>query len=307
MKAKMSDRREFLERLAGTAGMGCLWAGGLKAGMIQVSAQQATVKRPKCAFVKFIQSLSPDEMANEIKRIGLDGIEATVRPRGQIEPDRIEEELPGLVEALGIKDLEITIMASHINRADIGSMEKAVRTAAANGVKRYRMAYYKYDKELSIRKTINECKAIVKDLSQLNKECGIQGLYQNHAGLGYVGAGIWDIVEVLQDISPEDIGIAFDVRHATVEGGKSWPVDWKHALPHIQAIYIKDFVWEGKSMKNVPLGEGNVDLKQFSKLVSSDLPVDLPLSLHVEYLGKAGTGKNLEAIQNDLKPVTQYF
>ena len=53
-----------------------------------------------CAFVKFVQTLSYDELAERIAELGFDGIEATIRTKGQIEPERAADELPALVEAL---------------------------------------------------------------------------------------------------------------------------------------------------------------------------------------------------------------
>lgn len=256
-------------------------------------------QRSICAFIKFVQSLSFSDLAHEIHKIGLHGIEATIRPGGQIAPEDVEEKLPQLVNALNEKGLEITVMASHINRADDPVMEKVVRTAAKLGVKKYRMAYYKYDKSLDIKKTLKESRSMLKDLAQLNAECGIQAVYQNHAGLRYVGAGIWDIVQILDGIDPRHIGIAFDIRHATVEGGFSWPVDWKLALPHIEAVYLKDFNWKDSRIENVPLGSGIVHLKDFLKLLKEDVSRPIPISIHVEYLQRAGVDANLKAIQTD--------
>ena len=89
-----------------------------------------------CAFVKFLQSLSYEQLAETIAELGFDGIEATVRDRGHVLPERVEEDLPKLVEALEKHDLEITVMASSVNSVDQPHTEKVLRTAFSLGVKR---------------------------------------------------------------------------------------------------------------------------------------------------------------------------
>src|SRR5688572_13655183 len=49
-----------------------------------------------CAFIKFVQSLSYDQLAEAIADTGFDGIEATVRRGGKIEPQKAVDELPKL-------------------------------------------------------------------------------------------------------------------------------------------------------------------------------------------------------------------
>ncbi|MBP86980.1 MAG: hypothetical protein CMJ64_09730 [Planctomycetaceae bacterium] len=258
-----------------------------------------------CAFVKFVQSLSHDELAERIAEMGFDGIEATIRTGGQIEPERAADELPALVEALQKHNIEITIMASSINRADQPHAQRTLRAAALLGIKRYRLAYYKYDLKRSITEQLRELKPVVKDLAALNHDLGMTGVYQNHAGATAVGATIWDLHELFADIAPEDMGIAFDIRHATAEAGMSWPVLFNVAREHLGAVYVKDFVWGDKRPENVPLGEGRVDKSFFNYVKQARFAG--PISLHVEYLGKVGVEENLAAMKNDLATLRSWL
>jgi sugar phosphate isomerase/epimerase len=258
-----------------------------------------------CAFVKFVQSLSYAELAERIAEMGFDGIEATIRTNGQIEPQRAADELPALVEALQKHNIEVTIMASSINRADQPHAQRTLRAAALLGIKRYRLAYYKYDLKRSITEQLRELKPIVKDLAALNHDLGITGVYQNHAGATSVGATIWDLHELFADIPPEDMGIAFDIRHATAEGGMSWPALFNVAREHLGAVYVKDFVWGDKRPKNVPLGKGRVDKNFFNDVKRSGFAG--PISLHVEYLDKAGVDENLAAMKSDLATLRKWL
>jgi len=251
------------------------------------------------AFEKFIQTLNYDQLGAEMAQRGFTGIEATVRDRGHISPEKAEQELPKMVEALRKHGVEITVMASSINSVKQPLTERVLKTAAMLGVKRYRMAYYRYDKKTSPQKQLEQLRPVVKDLVQMGRELGITAVYQNHAGAGIVGAPIWDLLQLFRGYSPKEIGIAYDIRHATVEGGLAWPLHFRAALPHLAAVYVKDFVWKQRKPENVPLGKGRVDPAFFAML--KKLPQKPPISLHVEYLPKASTQENLAALSRDIK------
>ena len=89
----------------------------------------------------------------------------------------------------------------------------------------------------------------------------------------------------LEGIDPNHVGVAYDIRHATVEAGMSWPVTFRMIQPHIQAVYVKDFVWargdDGWTRKWVNLGEGMVEPKYFDMLLASGYRD--PIIQHHEY------------------------
>jgi sugar phosphate isomerase/epimerase len=255
--------------------------------------------------VKFLQSLDYNRLAETVAELGFDGIEATVRDRGQVLPERVEEDLPRLVEALKKHGLEITVMASSVNRVDQPLTEKVLRTAASLGVKRYRMAYYPYDLSRPVAEQLDELRPVVKDLAAMNREMGISAVYQNHAGAPYVGASVWDLYTLVRDIPVNEIGAAFDIRHATVEGGLTWPVLWNLIRPHVGAVYVKDSRWKGRTPEDVPLGDGQVDPAFFRSLKQANY--DGPISLHVEYLEDSGVAENVAALRKDLATLRRWL
>lgn len=289
------SRRQALAAFSVAAAHGCL-------PTASPSLAAAPPKRPEfCAFVKFIQALPYEELAEKLAAMGYHGVEATVRKNGIVEPERVEEDLPRLVEALRKQNMQVTVMASDINNPSDPVSRKVMETASQLGIRRYRMKYFRYAKDQPIRPQLNEFRRRCAPLAEANRKYGMQALYQNHAGAHYVGATLWDLSYILQDIPPAEIGIAFDIRHATATGGDSWPVLWGVAKPHVQMVYVKDFHWvatdSGKQkMENVPLGEGQVDPK-FFKLLGDFLH---PISVHVEYLHHGGLQKNLDALAKDL-------
>ena len=265
------------------------------------SAAESTAKNSICVFTKPFNSLTYDELADRIAELGFNGIEAPIRNGGHIEPARVPDELPKLVDALRKRNLELTVMTSDINDPDDPLTEKVLKTASELGVRRYRMQYLKYDFNQPILKQIDEWRPRFNDLAAMNRQFGITAVYQNHAGRNYLGASLWDLRRILDGIAVNEIGVAYDIRHATVEGGMSWPVTYHMIRPHIETVYVKDFIWDGGKPKNVPLGEGLISEDFFEMLKKSDFGG--PVSLHEEYLDH----RKPELVSTHLAAITQDF
>lgn len=290
------DRRHFLSSaVLGTCGAMVL-------GQDALAAATDDEQRPICCFAKALQHLSFDEMAERVAEMGFQGIEATIRNGGQVEPADITTGLPQLVQALQKRGLDVTIMTSDINSVDQEDTQRVLSTAADLGIKRYRMRYFTYDFKKPLRPQIEALKPQFAKLAALNHRLGMTALYQNHSGAKYVGAPVWDVYEAIKDLPPEDMAIAFDIRHATVEGGLSWPLEFHLVQSHLGAIYVKDYQWEGSKVVNVPIGEGRVDPVFFTMLKESRF--EGPISLHMEYIDHKDPAlqqASLEAVAKDMQ------
>ncbi|MEM9079642.1 MAG: TIM barrel protein [Verrucomicrobiota bacterium] len=252
----------------------------LAASLGTLAAQNTPSKKiiPIGPFTKPLQFLSFEELAETLAELGFQGAEVPIRPGGHIEPEAVPDQLPALVEAFKKHNLEILAFASGINQVSAEQHTETILTTAAKlGIKRYRLSYYRYDLTKPILPQLDDIRPRLHDLAALNKQLGIQGLYQNHSGRNYVGGPLWDICQLLAPHNPKHLGLAFDIGHATVEGGMSWPIQWKLAQPHLGMIFVKDYLWKNKRRQAVPLGTGQIAPAFFKKLP----PV--PISLHVEY------------------------
>jgi sugar phosphate isomerase/epimerase len=274
-----------------------------------VPAQRAPAKRfTLIGFTKPFQQLSFDQTADTVAEIGWDGIECPVRPRGQIEPERAADELPKLLEALRARGKELTLMTTAITSLQQPHAESLLRTAARLGIKRYRLGFVRYNLQQPVADQLRELRASLRDLAALNAELGLQAGYQNHSGRDYVGAPVWDICDILKELNPQHLGICFDIGHATIEGGLSWPIEARLAQPYLAAVFVKDFVWQrtanGWREQWVQLGEGMVDKSYFRWLKSTDYAG--PISQHHEY--DHGQGKPMIAkLQHDLRILRQWL
>jgi sugar phosphate isomerase/epimerase len=287
------DRRQFA--LAATS-----LAAALSSPLRLLAKDEGTGKKARykyCAFTKFLNSMTFDEMADGIAAAGFDGIEVTARAKDScIHPERAAEELPKLQEALAKRDLAIMILTTDALRADQPHIQPMLRAAAKVGIPRYRLGFLRYDLDKPILPQLAAFQPVFRDLAAMNREIGIAAVYQNHCGADNLGATIWDLHSLIKDYPVSEIGCVFDIRHAAVEAGEAWPVYYDLMRRHLGAVSVKDFDWNGRKSAHVPLGKGQVDPRFFKMLKESDF--DGPITVHVEY--ESDATRNLAALKTDL-------
>ena len=246
-------------------------------------------------FIKPFQRLSFEQIADTAVEAGWTGIECPLRKGGAIEPVRVEEDLPKLLEALRQRGLSLPVISTDVDDASDPLAQRVLKTASKLGIKRYRLKHYYYDLDRPIPAQLQNFRAKVRELAQLNQELNLQGSIQNHSGRNYVGAAGWDIWELLRDVDAKWMGVFFDIGHATIEGGYSWPSQAKLLAPWFSIISVKDFTWQkaeaGWRAEWCPLGEGAVRRDFFSFL--KKLEFNGPITQQFEY--KMGQGKEMTA------------
>ncbi len=274
------SRRRFLASAVAAAAATCFLRPD------SVVAQANTKPRYELlGFSKPFQKLGFGQTADVVAEVGWDGIECPVRPGGQIEPERAADELPRLVEALRKRGKSLGLLTTAITSADQPHAESLLRLAAQLGIKRYRLGFLNYAADKPIPAQLAEIQAQLADLSKLSLELGLQAGFQNHSGATNVGAPVWDLWTVIKDLDPRAIGVCFDIGHATLEGGLSWPIDARLLQPRYTAVFVKDFVWQKRDGRWqadwVPLGQGMVDPQFFTWLQTTDFAG--PIVQHHEY------------------------
>ncbi len=284
------NRRDF-GKLAMTGALG-LASGGMS-GVALAATKMKRGRLPVYLFSKHLQFLNYRDMAEAAAELGFEGLDFTVRPGGHVEPGRAQDDLPEAVEAMKAHGLDINMFVSRVTNVDDAVGIQSLKTAAELGFKSYRMGYYKPDAKGSFRENIERCRSQFKGLESFNRLHGLHGAYQNHAGQ-HIGSYVTDLADLLDGLDPRWVGSQYDIRHATVDGGASWPLGLRYLKAHIKTIAIKDFHWiqvGGKwKVENVPLGEGMVDFDRFFKALRS-YGIRPSVSLHLEYdLGGADRG-----------------
>lgn len=288
------DRRQFTVAAATTAA-----AFAMPTSLFAAAQKSKNDRYTFCAFVKFLTSMNYDELADAIAEAGFDGVEVTARKKeSYIHPDKAADELSKLKEVLAKRNLEITILTTDIVSADDPVAEPMLRAAAKLGIKRYRLGFFRYDLAKPIIPQLMALQPVIREIAAMNREIGIAGMWQNHAGADMVGATVWDMHSLIKEYLVSELGCVFDIRHATAEAGEAWPIYFDLMKPHLSAISVKDFRWEnGPKSAHVQLGKGRVDPKFFKALKKSDFHG--PISVHVEYLTKGSAQENVAALKRD--------
>ena len=294
------------------------------AGKIWLRGNQDQESFKISVFSKTLHWLDVPEMASRMAGMGFDGIDLTVRPKGHVLPERVEEDLPKAVEAAKREGIGIYTIITSIDNADDPLSERILKTASSLGIKHYRMGWLYYDENKTIDENLVIIQTVMSQLAVLNEKYQIRGEYQNHSGKftphSYFGSSIWDLYSVLNNINSPWLGSQYDIMHATVEGAYSWETNFKQLNRFVHSINFKDFYWLKKQNKwapeLVPLGKGMVDFTKYLGLLK-EFKISCPVSIHYEYqYGRVDSDdqptamekeKTLSALKNDLQTLKRYF
>jgi sugar phosphate isomerase/epimerase len=248
----------------------------------------AAPKLKVAIFSKHLQFVQGAELAQAAASLGFDAVDITVRKGGHVAPERVRQDLPGLVATIRQHGLEVPMVTTDILDAETPLAEDIVRTAAELGIRHYRFGGFKLEAGQPYPAQLEALRPRLAKLAALNARYQSCAMYHTHSGVGLVGASIWDLYLAMRDLDPKLVGVNFDVAHATIEGGVGgWINSFRITGPHLRGIAVKDFVWakdaKGKWKEQwVPLGEGMVHWPEFWGMVAQ-AGFDGPLQIHFEY------------------------
>lgn len=252
-----------------------------------------------CIFSKHMAQFNYDELGRNARKMGFDGVDLTVRPKGHVLPENAATDLPRCFETLRSHQLSVPMITTNILSASEPPARPILSTAAKLKIPYWKPGYLRYNLD-NVEKSLADAREATAGLAALSKEYGIVAGFHNHSG-DYLGSAVWDIRAIIHDLDPKYIGYYFDPAHATIEGGLAgWRIAQNLVSSRLKMVALKDFYWarqkDGKwKLTWCPLGEGMVDWqKVFAGFASAGFRG--PLTLHVEYEPK----DELEAIAKDL-------
>jgi L-ribulose-5-phosphate 3-epimerase len=282
------SRREFI-KTASAVSAGAVISPKLFSGPPVVKAKIYSF----CVFTKCLQFLDYEQLGVALADIGFKGAELSVRDEGHVLPENVKTDLPRAIKTLQKSGISVPMMVTGIISADDPLTETVLGTASELGVGFYRMGYLSYDPGKTITENLSNHKKTFDKLEKINRKYGIQGCYQNHSGTR-IGGPVWDLYWLVNGCDPDFISVQYDIRHAVVEGGISWPLGMKLLSPWIKTTAIKDSIWNKENgkwkLKYVPLNQGMVDFDLYLREYVN-LGVSGPVTIHYEYdLGGAQSG-----------------
>jgi len=309
------SRRKFIKNAGTAALIAPVVTSPINAIHLKPTAEPLKVH----VFSKQLQFLDVKEAGQIAAELGFDGLDLTVRPNGHVLPENVLTDLPSAIRDIKSAGSRCELITTAISDIDNSADKDIIKVAAEEGVSFYRCNWFKFLVDRSFEDSLIYYREKVRLLSEYNKAHNIVGCYQNHSGTN-VGASMWEVKNILETADPEFFGVQYDIRHAVVEGGKSWTNGLKLVKDQIKTIVLKDFKWGKLNGKwqtiNVPVGEGMVDFITYFRLLKS-YGLKPTVSLHLEYpLGGAENGQSkitvdkkvvFSAMKKDLTTVQQLW
>ncbi len=293
------DRRQFIQ-----AGVGAVLAAQGRAQ----APPSAVAKQLKIdVFSRHLQWLrDADQVAEAVNEMGFDGLDITVRPYpGHIDPARVAQDLPPFVNTIRRHGLLVKEITCPITDADSPNAEQILQTASSLGITHYWWGTFRYVPGKPVMAQLDDLKPRVAKLAALNAKYKMTAMYHTNEGDGPVGAAIWDLLYVLRNFDPAQVGFHYDVGHMTLGGGNgTWALGLRAAGPYIAGISVKDTVMEkipgsaaeagadsgrgasgmpnGWRIRQVPLGEGLDNLPKLASVLK-EIGFSGPCEIQAEY------------------------
>lgn len=243
---------------------------------------------------RHVQWTTLDDAIDLAAQIGFDSIEWNVRAGGHIEPANVARDLPRAVERTRKAGLAVTMITTAIQDAASPHVEAILETAAGLGIRYYRGGqYFRYDYTRDLGEQLEALKPRIAGLAALNAKHRTTVAYHTHSAPGMVGGNVWDFWAVIRDFDPRQVGLNYDIGHATARGGHGWVDGALVVRSHIGALAVKDFRWVrdakgGWRTEWCPIGEGMIDLPRLLGLLKASA-FSGPINIHYEHTGLLGT------------------
>jgi sugar phosphate isomerase/epimerase len=213
-------------------------------------------------FSRHLQWLrNADEVGEAVSEMGFDGVDVTVRPYpGHVDPTRVAQDLPPFVNAIRKHGVLVREIACPIMDADSPNAEQIFQTASSLGITHYWGAPFRYTQDKPIVQQLDDLKPRIAKLAALNAKYKMTAMYHTNEGSNSVGAAIWDLLYVLKNFDPAQVGFHYDLGHMTIAGGNgTWALNLRAAGPYIAGISVKDSVLEANPGLAGGSGRGPVD------------------------------------------------
>ncbi len=275
------------------------------------------------AFTRHLQWLTTQSFAHsnpfdtgvligeKAAELGYRAVNLTVRRTGHVDPSMVDprDNLPPMLRGVRSTGVECTFITTDIvdDVSPIATRdgtpvlaEDVLQVASEEGVTLYRWGGFAYNVQPDpvtgahqpfgeqVLAQLDAFRASVKGLAKVNDRLGVTAAYHTHSTNGTNARSVWDLMYVLRDYDPAELGINFDIGHMTNEGTlSSWRTNVRYAMSHIRSVGLKDTLVERTSTGTVrnawkPAGTGMVQWREFFELLLQG-GHNGPAETHYEY------------------------
>ncbi|MAX35901.1 TIM barrel protein [Gimesia sp.] len=294
-------RRDFLKQtaaqvLTGTAVASLLQSQhGLQAGEDSKAKSKPAAGYQLGAFTKSFQDMPIPAVCQAFQSMGLDGLDLTVRPKGHILPENVEQELPQACAAAKEAGVKILFLTTMIEEPDKNA-ERILATAQEQGIDRVKIGYYRYKTFGTLAQQLKETTKKIGKVAKLCQKYDVLPCVHVHSNAFLPSHGT-QLYQLIQGFSPEEVGAYVDTLHMVKEGsGDGWRQGLDLLGPWIALCAVKNFAWErgdgrdkhGQQIweaKTVPVADGISPIPQFVDALRK-LGYKGTFSLHSEFKGR---------------------
>src|SRR5688572_5036277 len=254
------DRRAFLQSSIIAALAGKVLSDGTlaraqapAAAPAQPSGQPAAAPAPAPrrlimdAYTRHLHWLrSPDEIAEAAIEMTCGGVNPTIQAYpGHIDPTRVAQELPAFVKTMQKHGLRVKqVRGGNATDVSAPNLEAMVAAMGQTGVTHYWVGTDNYDLSKPILPQLDAIKRKVEQFVKLNQKHGTTLMYHTRAGANSVGSVVWDLLYVMKDFDPKQVGFHWDTGHMSHHGSNTWELLMRTAGPYVVGMGWKDRTWE---------------------------------------------------------------
>ena len=170
-------------------------------------------------FTKFWEDLSVRQLGERARELGYDGLDLAVRDGHPINIDNVTDELPGAVRAWRELGVDCSMISSSTDLIDPDAADAVTlfEAAAAAGVPRIKMGYFKFTPGDSFEELWSMARRRLDGFERLSRRTGVQTMYHTHSGQ-CLGSNCAGMRHLLQDNDPQQVGAYVDLGHLAING-----------------------------------------------------------------------------------------
>ena len=170
-------------------------------------------------FTKFWEDLSVRQLGERARELGYDGLDLAVRDGHALNIDNVTDELPGAVRAWRELGVDCPMISSSTDLIDPDAADAVTlfEAAAAAGVPRIKMGYFKFTPGDSFEELWSMARRRLDGFERLSRRTGVQTMYHTHSGQ-CLGSNCAGMRHLLQDNDPRQVGAYVDLGHLAING-----------------------------------------------------------------------------------------
>lgn len=188
-------------------------------------------------FPKFYKHLGVEQLAELIRRVGLDTTNLVIREGYWVDPKTLAVDVPKFVRAMEAAGIAVTFATAGYSPDEIVFDPTPLKVLADNGITQFRMSYFRMENP-DVRVSYVIARHKLQAMLERCAEAKIRAIYQVHHGTLVSSASA--AFGLINGLDPQWIGVELDPGNQAFEGYERWEVSVGLMGEYLRAVGIKD-------------------------------------------------------------------